>query len=232
MEYKKQMKKNFYQVGEKVYLPNLKRKGIVRELDKKNVRALVSYYSDENQLVREYIPFAEIEKSKDAQGSNKDTIMFAKVRLDAIVPSKRFEDAGYDFYANFEQEEMVLPKGKATMIPTGIATAFSPKYYLNMKHERGSTGKHGMAILSGVVDSGYRGEIFVAITPTDKDIIISKRHTEVQYMSNCIIYPYSKAIAQGTLEFVPDVRVKEISYEQLKAIPSQRGIGKIGSSGK
>ena len=47
-----------------------------------------------------------------------------------------------------------------------------------------------------------------------------------------IIYPYSKAIAQLIVHEVPKMNVKEISYEELKAIPSKRGTGALGSSGK
>ena len=35
-------------------------------------------------------------------------IYFAKTKLDAIVPSKRKEDAGYDFYACFEDDYIKL----------------------------------------------------------------------------------------------------------------------------
>jgi hypothetical protein len=127
-------------------------------------------------------------------------------------------------------------------VPTGIASSLLPKYYYNIKHERGSTSKWGMSVLAGVIDSGYRGEWFVNIVPTKFDVVISKtyafpvvdgkkkavldRHNGVAY------YPYEQAIAQATLDLVPDVRVKEITLEQLQLIPSQRGEGKLGASGK
>jgi dUTP pyrophosphatase len=168
----------------------------------------------------------------------QDTLLFAKVKPSAIIPSKLYEDAGYDFYACFEEDELLLLKGKPTLIPTGIATSMSPKYFLNMKHERGSTGKLGMSVLAGVVDSGYRGEIFINIVPTEFDVIISKKHNKPGLINDDIlgikvmVYPYKKAIAQATLEYVPNVEAKEITYEELKGIPSVRGDNRLGSSGK
>ena len=49
---------------------------------------------------------------------------------------------------------------------------------------------------------------------------------------NATFYPDTKAIAQLVLHEVPVVEVEEISYEELKAIPSERGDGALGSSGK
>lgn len=167
-----------------------------------------------------------------------DKLLFAKVNpeSDAKIPSKNEEDAGYDIYASFPDQQMLLPKHKVTLVPTGIASAMPPKYYLNLKHERGSTGKLGMSVLAGVVDSGYRGEIFVAICPLVCDVLITKGVDEVQEVNEfgekVYYYPYHKAIAQATLEEVKRVVVEEVTIEQLKAIPSKRGEGSLGSSGK
>ena len=52
------------------------------------------------------------------------------------------------------------------------------------------------------------------------------------YFKNSFIYPYSKAIAQALVVPVPKVDVEEISYEDLKLIESERGMGALGSSNK
>lgn len=168
-----------------------------------------------------------------------DKLYFAKTKPNAVIPYKRDEDAGYDIFPCFDEDELYLEKGKPTLVPTGIATAFSDDYFFNTRHERGSTGKLGMSVLSGVVDSGYRGEIFINLVSLYKDIIISKSHpfdkkpngklipTETE---DVIIYPYSQAIAQGTLEYVPKLEVEELSYEELEKIPSQRGKNNLGST--
>jgi dUTP pyrophosphatase len=51
-------------------------------------------------------------------------------------------------------------------------------------------------------------------------------------INDSIIYPYEKALCQAIVLPVPKMNVKEISAEELKAIPSKRGEGMLGSSGK
>lgn len=103
-----------------------------------------------------------------------NTIKFAKVKPNAIIPSKREEDAGYDIYPCFDEDYIVIYPHETKMIPTGIASAFSSDYVAILK-ERGSTGTKGIGQRSGIIDSGFRGEYFVPITNhNDKPIIIVK----------------------------------------------------------
>lgn len=232
-----------------------------------------------------------------------DTIKFAKVRENAIIPSKDVENAGYDIYGIFEgnnDENRIVKPHTTKLIPTGIACALPSKYYFQVE-ERGSTGSKGIKKSAGVIDSGYRGEIFIAITNStnnylvfgDKDSYIAEAKAELQKWQNidennmtdedkisleealvksigeesynnleddvkedclkelvklikhpasteefennlqtAIFYPDTKAIAQLVLHEVPVVNIEEISYEDLKKIPSERMDGKLGSSGK
>lgn len=173
----------------------------------------------------------------------KDAIYFAKVKPNAKIPSKRDEDSGYDMYACFDDDTdyITIPPFESRLIPTGIASAFDKKYGLRLE-ERGSTGSRNIKRNAGTVDSGYRGEIFVClynansypITIGKKEYLNTKYSTEVieGYIKKGYIYPYEKAIAQAVLREIPDVDVTEITYEELKNITSERGIGKIGSSNK
>ena len=164
-------------------------------------------------------------------------VKFAKVKPGAKIPSKRNEDMGFDIYACFDEDYIMIWPHETRLIPTGIASVCDANYGLVLK-ERGSTGSKGIAIRCGVIDSGFRNEWFVCLTnTTDSFLYISKideREFEYTYPSNPkgIIYPYSKAIAQALVIPVPEVEVEEISYEELQAIPSERGLGALGSSGK
>ena len=168
----------------------------------------------------------------------RTNIKFAKVRDGAVIPTKRDEDAGFDIYANFDEDFMLIYPHKTSMIPTGIACACSSDYCLIAK-ERGSTGTKGIAQRCGVIDSGYRNEIFIPITNTNDGIlVIAKKNVSLKDVfggttpNNCIIYPYEKAISQLLVLPVPYVDVEECTYDELKLIPSQRGGGCLGSSGK
>jgi dUTP pyrophosphatase len=162
-----------------------------------------------------------------------NVIYFSKVSgNDAIIPSKREEDAGFDIYACFEASEIIISPHQIIMIPTGIATAFSNNYVLIIK-ERSSTGSKGMSVRMGVIDSGYRGEIFIAINNTSsKTIVIKKDDSLYEENENDVIYDYKKAIAQAILIPVPKVQSKEISYDELKEFSSERAASFLGASGK
>lgn len=170
-------------------------------------------------------------------------VYFAKVRESAIIPSKRKEDAGYDVYANLEEYknkledgtvyyEVLCPVLETSLIPTGLAVAMPNTHYLNLKHERGSTGVQSMNVLAGVIDSGFRNEMFVALTPLRKSVVISSLVESVQEDENHIYYPLSKAIVQGTIDLVPEATIEEISIKELRAIDSERGMTMLGQSGK
>ena len=162
-----------------------------------------------------------------------DELYFAKVKPNAIIPSKRDEDAAYDIYGCFDEDYLVIPPHKTVLIPTGIATVFSSKWVALLR-ERGSNGSKGIAQRAGVIDSGYRGEWFVPLTNTNKvPVVIVKKGVELPLMyKDAIIYPYEKGIAQLLMVEVPKLRTKEIPYEELQKYTSLRGTGALGSSGK
>lgn len=174
---------------------------------------------------------------------NDNEIYFSKIKDNAIIPSKREEDAGYDFYACFDEDFFVIDALSTKAIPTGIATAFSKKYYAQVE-ERGSTGKIGMKKSSGVIDSGYRGEWFImTYNANNKPLIISKISAEElpenfsvdgkNYNKNeVVLYPYTKAICQAVMHEVPNLQVKEVAYDQLLKFESERGETCLGKSGK
>ena len=188
-----------------------------------------------------------------------DTIYFAKVNSskETIMPTKREEDAGFDVYANFEEDYMIIEPHETKMIPTNLASAFSEDYVAILK-ERGSTGSKGIGQRCGVIDSGYRNEWFVPLTnTTNKPIVIAKKgtyeliegyspstsvfrwstykNTKIKhkfYTEEVVVYPYEKAITQVVMAVVPKLHTEEVSYEKLLKFESERGMGKLGSSNK
>lgn len=167
-------------------------------------------------------PFFKVKKFKDS----------------AIVPSKRLEDAGYDFYGYFENDFEIFDSAHINLIPTGIGCEI-PSEWVLLLAERGSTGVRGISKRAGVVDSGFRGEIFVALNNTsDKPIIFAKYEDErldeflkenKLWKEEVTVYPQGKAIAQGLLLYCPHVEVEVVSELSDN---SERGTGTIGSSGK
>ncbi len=162
----------------------------------------------------------------------RNTIYFSKINPNATTPNKREEDMAMDVYACFEEDRMVIPPHSTKLIPTGICSAFDKKWGISLR-ERGSTGSIGMKVSAGQVDSGYRGEWFVAITNINTiPISIDKEVEKTTITEDFIQYPYTKAIAQAKIEEVPVVNIQEIPYDELQEIKSERGKGRLGSSGK
>jgi len=159
------------------------------------------------------------------------SLYFAKCNQNAIIPSKDNENAGYDIYPCFDEDCLKIEPGEIKLIPTGIATAFNSNYVLVIK-ERSSSGSKGLAVRAGIIDSGYRGEIFIAINNTTTKPITVTKNPEKHTDSATIIWPYQKAIAQGLLLPVPKTKVTELSLKELQKIDSKRGDGALGASGK
>ena len=150
------------------------------------------------------------------------------------VPTKRPEDMGFDVKSHFEEDEFVFKPHETRLVPTGLYSAVPSSYGLIAK-EKGSTGSLGMKLGAGVIDSGYRGEIFIAITNDNPiPLVITKDETvkKAVVTEEKILYPYKKGIAQLVVVANPNVLVKQVSVDELKAIPSQRGEGKLGSTDK
>ncbi|HHT97463.1 MAG TPA: dUTP pyrophosphatase [Clostridiales bacterium] len=167
----------------------------------------------------------------------ENDLLFAKVDPNAIIPTKNTENAGFDIYPCFDEDYMYFKPHETRLVPTGIASAMSEKYYIQIE-ERGSTAVKGIKKSAGVIDSGYRDSWFVAITNTNgKPLIIAKNGVTDSdifgyNVMNHIRYPYEKAIAQAIVLPVPQMNVKEAAYEELTTIKSERGLGKLGSSNK
>jgi dUTP pyrophosphatase len=176
---------------------------------------------------------------KEVKGNE---LYFAKLNDSVIIPTKDDENGGWDIYANFEGNSIIIFPHETVMIPTGLLSAFSEDYVVILK-ERGSTGTKGIAQRCGVIDSGFRGQWQVPITNTNEvPIIIAKDVDKAAKMTfndrngvpsqKAIIYPYSKAICQAIVVPVPRMSIREISPEELQCIPSKRKDGMLGSSQK
>lgn len=163
---------------------------------------------------------------------NTNDLYFAKVKNNAIIPSKRDEDAGYDIYPCFSLPFIIIDAGDTIAIPTGIAVAMHDSKYMKLE-ERSSLAKAGIKISGGIIDSGYRGEILVLLYNTNtKPCIITKniQCTLGQIIDDRIAIPYNRPICQGIIRKVYSMNKKEISYDELCDISSERGTGSFGST--
>jgi dUTP pyrophosphatase len=103
----------------------------------------------------------------------------------------------------------------SSLIPTGLAVAFSENYEIQIRPRSGLAAKNNISVLNtpGTIDSDYRGEVKVILfNHGNKDFIISN----------------NDRIAQMIL--TPVVKMK---LEEIESLPETiRGEGGFGSTGK
>lgn len=172
-------------------------------------------------------------------------IKWYKMNEKAKIPTKRKEDAGFDIYTI--EDEVVLMPLESHLFATGLGAIADPGYWL-FARDRGSTGSKGLHTQCGIIDNGYRGEIFICICNNNPypvkftnqiDKVVKKRNEFLfdnngdEYMGDVLFYPISKAIAQIIPIQQPDVDSREISKEEWEQnLDTQRGTSKLGDSGK
>jgi len=129
----------------------------------------------------------------------------------AKLPSYAHDtDAGLDLYA---VETMSIQAGQRAQIPIGIALAIPQGYVGLIWDKSGLSHKAGLKTLGGVVDAGYRGEIFIGILNT----------SDAQYVCTA-----GDKIAQ--------MLIQKVEQPQLVVVDTledtTRGVGAFGSTGK
>lgn len=83
-------------------------------------------------------------------------LKFKKLHPEAVLPSYAHDDdAGMDL---FSIEKKVLKPGEHYLFKTGVAAEIPPGYFVSVRDKSGLAAKHGLHVLGGVIDSGYRGE--------------------------------------------------------------------------
>lgn len=88
-------------------------------------------------------------------------VQFKRLDERAIVPRNAYgNDAGWDLFALEDTPIVYDPDKPVTDIRTGIAIALPEGYFARIVHRSSSPRKRGIMIVEGVIDAGFRGELF------------------------------------------------------------------------
>ena len=129
----------------------------------------------------------------------------------AQPPSRGSEHAaGYDLRAG---ADVVVPAWERVLVPTGLQIALPPDTMGEIRSRSGLASKSGIFAFHGIVDTDYRGEVFVLlISMTGKSFEVKKGDRIAQLVVVTVVHP---------------------SVEVVESLPeSVRGDGGFGSSGK
>ena len=102
---------------------------------------------------------------------------FKRVDDRATLPSRGSElSAGLDL---FSIEEITIGPRQRVLAKTGLAVAIPPGHYGRIAPRSGLAMKHGLDVLSGVIDSDYRGEIGCLLYNTGDETIDLPAQTKI-----------------------------------------------------
>jgi dUTP pyrophosphatase len=88
-------------------------------------------------------------------------IKFMRMNKNAVIPKLAKEgDAGFDLSS---MTECVLQSGARVVIKTGISVEIPPSARGEIWPRSGLAVNHGIGILGGMIDSGYRGELMACL---------------------------------------------------------------------
>lgn len=141
------------------------------------------------------------------------SIKIKKIHPDAIMPNYAHEgDSGMDI---FSVENLKLNSLQRGVIKTGLSFEIPRGYEIQVRSKSGLSLKNGIVVINspGTIDSGYRGEILVAVFNTSN---------ETYYINK------GDKIAQIVLQ-----RVEKIKFEDSEELSiTTRGYGGFGSTDK
>lgn len=134
-----------------------------------------------------------------------------KLNNDAKIPKYAYpDDAAFDL---FSIENVQVTPDQRVQVSTGIAIQI-PKGHVGLIWDKsGLSHKHGLKVLGGVIDSGYRGEIKVCLINLGQELYqVEKGHK----------------VAQMIIQKKETYEIVEV--EELE--DSDRGEAGFGSTGK
>lgn len=138
-------------------------------------------------------------------------VQIKKLHPDARIPEyAHASDAGLDLYT---VAPVTIAPGERVQVPTGLVVVVPDGFVGLVWDKSGLSHKHGLKMLGGVLDAGYRGELMVGIVNLSDEIyVLEAGHKVAQLL------------------------VQKVEHAEIEVVESvdttERGKGAFGSSGK
>jgi dUTP pyrophosphatase len=133
-------------------------------------------------------------------------------------------DAGLDLRwspADASLSGFRIEPGESVLLGTGCQFAVPHGYMLEIKNRSGMAAKRQLLVGAGVVDSGYKGEVFVNLHNVGTDIQVIEPGDKI---AQAVVVPvvHARFVASKS----PDI------YDWYPITISNRGDGSLGSTGR
>ena len=134
-----------------------------------------------------------------------------KLEAQAVLPTyAHIGDAGMDMYA---LEPVTIEPGERVDVRTGIAMEIPTHYAGLIWDKSGISLKHGIKVLGGVIDAGYRGEIRIGL---------------INHGNKSVSFEAGQKVAQMLIQRVSFPQIVEVT----ELSDTERGEGGFGSTGQ
>jgi len=122
--------------------------------------------------------------------------MLEYIKLDPVATFHKShpDDAGYDMVS---MVDIWLYPHESKLIPTGIKVAIPQGYQGILIHRSSIASKKGGEVILGVIDSGYRGEVF-ANTKNFKDSYRLNIKKGERFCQMCVVPIYTGQVEEVT----------------------------------
>ena len=127
-------------------------------------------------------------------------VKIKKLHPDAKVPLHMTEQAaGCDFYSI---EDVIIKPGETKKIATGVSFEIPRGFYLRIE-DRSGMALRGIHKVGGIIDSDYRGELFILLQNGSTEDFKIEKHDRI---AQGIFSPVSQASFSEVLELQETVR--------------------------
>lgn len=156
-------------------------------------------------------------RNHNSRGDDKRTPVLVKLETGLLMGEPRMptrahdDDAGYDLYV---AERTIVSAHTFADVPSGVSIELPDGHWGLLTGRSSTLRNRGLLVVQGVIDQGYRGELFSAVwNLTDHDVVLEE----------------GERVAQ--LIFVPNATEQTRLVQADVLSPSPRGTNGFGSSG-
>lgn len=154
-------------------------------------------------------------------------VQFIKLDQDAITPTQAYPgDAGWDLHV---LEDTFINPGEWRDVKSGIAIALPEGYYARLVGRSSALRKRGLAVMEGIIDAGFRGELFACAYAIPSAVEIMRTQAPFYTKERGLVaLEAGSSICQVIIQ-----EVRPVQFTEVGVLPeSARGVNGFGSSGR